>query len=798
MSRKNKGKSPGKVRAVTASAPAQLPRRASRVQPSGGRAVWWPGAALVAAVFIAYWPAMHGGFLWDDDTHISRNDTLRSLSGLWQIWFTPGATCQYYPLTFSVFWLGYHLWGLNTVGFHLLNVAMHGTVAILLWRVLSRLKVRGAWLAAGIFALHPVCVMSVAWMTELKNTLSATLALCAALAYLRAAHIEADERGGESKLDWRFYCLSLVLFQLALFAKTAVTFLPVTLLLVAWWKGRRLDWRTIWPLLPMLALAMATGLFTVLMERSLVGPNDEPFHLSAVQRVLLSGESFWFYLSKFVFPYPLSFLYAQWPLAGSIWWEWAFPIATLGLMAGLWYARERIGKGPFVVCLHYYLSTSFLVLIVVLYMMRYTYVADHWQYFGAMGMAAAAGAGIYWLLDKFRHASPLLGPAVCGLLLVVLGALTWGQCGMYSSLEQLWQTTIARNPNSGMAHGSLANYYLLSKNPESAVPEFQRSLELDPGNIDLRLNFGEALADVNRLDDAIAEDRHVIADRPDYWLAHCNLGSALDQQHKFDEALREFQRGADSEPTNDLPQIGLGKVLLEEGKTDDAILHFKKALALDPNSAGGHYNLGSLYARLGQTADATTELRLAVQLDPEDPMAHNNLGNLLYQQGQTDEAIAQFKETVRILPNAAGVRCNFGLVLVKAGRVREAADQFEKAAQLQPDLDIAWTSLRAIAWRLATSPADPMRDGTEALRLARELTQHPGGDNAAGLATLAAAYAENGRYPDAIAAVRRALDAAPGDADSARLRDELAAFQSGRPFRDQSQRTAADPSAQTR
>jgi hypothetical protein len=144
-------------------------------------------ALLVGLIFAAYAPALRGGFTWDDDAHIYENKTLDDLSGLRAIWLTPGSTMQYYPLTFTCFWIGRHLWGLDPLGYHLLNVAMHAAAALLLWRLLLRLRVPGAFAGACLFALHPVNVMTVAWVTELKNTLAATLALASGLAYLRFA-----------------------------------------------------------------------------------------------------------------------------------------------------------------------------------------------------------------------------------------------------------------------------------------------------------------------------------------------------------------------------------------------------------------------------------------------------------------------------------------------------------------------------------------------------------------------------------------------------------------------------------
>lgn len=279
----------------------------------GFAASWfWQSALIVLLVFLAYFPAIRGGGIWDDDIHIFANPTLRSLGGLREIWLKPGATCQYYPLTFTGFWIGYHLWGLNPLGYHLLTLMFHVFVSLLLWRVLARLNVRGAWLAGTIFALHPVNVMSVAWMTELKNTLSATLALGSTWAYLHFARLGVQtaannkvRRAVSSALKaeafvWRWYAAALALFVLAMLAKTAVSFLPVSLLLITWWQRQRLGWREVWPVLPMVGLVPAFGAMTVYVER-LTGVTGEKFNLGFLDRVLISGRSFWFYLGKLFF-----------------------------------------------------------------------------------------------------------------------------------------------------------------------------------------------------------------------------------------------------------------------------------------------------------------------------------------------------------------------------------------------------------------------------------------------------------------------------------------------------------------
>ena len=645
---------------------------------------------LIMVTVTAYWPALHGTFLWDDNDHISTNSTLRSLQGLWEIWFTPAATCQYYPLTFTGFWVGYQLWGLNPLGYHLLNVLMHGLVAVLLWQVLARLKVRGAWLAGAVFALHPVCVMSVAWMTELKNTLSAALALGAGWAYLRFAGLgvyEATElksgkpnSPGAGKV-WRFYALSLALFQLALLAKTAASFLPVSLLLVTWWRRERLRWRDVWLLIPMLGQVGAMGWLTLHIEH-LHGASGQQFHMGFLERVLVSGRSFWFYLGKLIFPHQLAFIYPRWHLDARMWWQYLYPLATAGLLAGLWWSRRRLGKGLFAALLHFHVCTSLLILLVVLYMTRYSFVSDHWQYFGCMSVMALAAAGITVGLDRFEKAKYFLKPALCGALLLMLGVLTWRQCRMYADLETLWRTTLARNPRCFIAHNNL------------------------------------------------------------------------------------------------------GYILMEQGKVNEAKSHFQKAFEIQPDFAEARYNFGNILLQEGQTDEAISNFQKVLEVQPDYAEAHNNLGNVLLEKGQVDLAISHFLTALRIQPEFAEAHYNLGKALLEKGKAQEAIAHCRAALRIQPCNSDA---LSLLAWVLATCPEGSVRDGARAIELAQRANELSGGHNPLVLRALAAAYAEVGRFAEAVSAAKRALqladprsNAALGDA----LRFEIKLYQAGSPFRD--------------
>ena len=648
------------------------------------------------ATVMAYWPALHGGFIWDDNDHISNNLALRSPHGLWEIWFKPGATCQFYPMTFTAFWLGYQLWGLNVLGYHLLNVLLHCLVALLLWQVLVRLQVKGAWLAGAMFALHPVCVMSVAWMTELKNTLSETLALVAAWAYLRFAGLgmyEAKDKANRQHPNarWWFYALSLVLFQLALFAKTAVSFLPVSLFLITWWRRERLGWREMCPLIPMLGLAGVMGKLTFYIEH-LHGSSGGSFNLSFLDRVLVSGRSFWFYLGKLLYPYQLTFIYERWQVNGCVAWQYLYPIATAGLLVGLWWGRRHLGKGLLVALLHFYVATSLLILLTVLYMTRYSFVSDHWQYFGCMSVIALAAAGITTGLDRFENGRPLLKPALGGMLLLMLGVLTWRQCGMYADLETLWQATLARNPRCFLAHNNL------------------------------------------------------------------------------------------------------GEILAQRGLLDEASAHFQKAMQIQPDFAEARYNFGNVLLLEGRTDEAAAQFQKVLEIQPDYAEAHNNLGNVLLRKGRVAAAMDHFQTALKIQPDFAEAHYNLGKALLAKGKVQEALAHCQAALKAQPDNPEV---LSLLAWVLATWSEPSVRNGVQAVELARRASRLSGGTDPAVLQVLAAAYAENGQFAEAAATARQALQLADAQSDASladSLRAQAGLYRAGVPFRTRQTGSAPSPS----
>jgi hypothetical protein len=359
-------------------------------QTPRAQAARWPCVLIVLATLAAYIPALSAGFIWDDYGHVTRAD-LRSLAGLFRIWFEPGATQQYYPLLHSAFWIEHLFWGDAPFSYHLLNILLHATGACLFFTLLRRLIVPGAWLAALFFALHPVCVESVAWISEQKNTLSTVLYLCAALAYLRFTDDRRPAR----------YALATALFLAALLAKSVTATLPAALLVLAWWRHGRISWRDeVRPLLPWFALSAIAAAVTAHFERTQIGAQGSDFALTFAQRLLLAGRAPWFYAGKLLWPADLSFIYPHWTLDPATLWPWLFPLATLALVTALWVSRAR-SRAPLAAVL-LFIGALFPALgFVNVYPFVFSFVADHFQYLASLPLFALVAAGLTTLASRF-------------------------------------------------------------------------------------------------------------------------------------------------------------------------------------------------------------------------------------------------------------------------------------------------------------------------------------------------------------------------------------------------------------
>ena len=729
----------------------------------------WQGGLIILLVFLAYLPTLRGGFIWDDDSYVTHNPTLHDLGGLQRIWFKVGAVPQYYPLVHTTFWLEYHLWALNPIGYHLINVLLHAVAAILLWQVLRRLQAPGAWLAAVIFALHPVEVESVAWVTERKNVLSAVFYFAAALAYLRFVAWEKPDR--QNRFRWHWYLGALVLFLAALLSKTVACSLPAVLLLMCWWKKGRVQRGDVMPLLPFFVVGVALGLLTAWMEKHHVGARGADWSLTFADRCLIAGRALWFYAGKLVWPAPLTFIYPRWEIEPAVWWQWLFPIAAAGVVAGLWLARRRIGKGPLVAVLFFAGTLGPALGFVNVYPMRYSFVADHFQYLASVGLIILFAAGL--------NRAPRVIPAT---LVVLLGALTWQQTGIYRDLETLWRDTLAKNPGCWMAQNNLGTVFADKGRYDEAIKYYRKAIQLNPNFSEAQYGLGLAFAAQGRLDEAIENYRKAIQINPDYRDALNDLGNALASKGRFDEAIGNYRKAIRINPNYAEARYNLGNALAAQGQLDEAIENYYKAIRINPNYAEAQNNLGIALADKGRFGEAIEAFRKAIQSKPDFSEALNNLGGVLLNQGRFDEAIENYRKAIQSKPNFSEALNNLGATLAAQGRYDEAIENYRKAIQSKPDFSEA---LNNLAWVLATCPDAGLRNGAEAVRLAERACELTHYGEPSFIGTLAAAYAEAGRFPEAVTTAEKAVQLAT-DAGSKKTagenRQRLELYRTGKPY----------------
>ncbi len=658
------------------------PHCANTMKLSQKTLLLWAGL-IVLLTLLAYIPAMRGGYIWDDNAHITDNAALRSSDGLASIWFNPKVLPQYYPLVHTTFWVEYRLWQLHPFGYHLVNVLLHAINAILLLLVLRYLRVPGAWLAAAFFALHPVHVESVAWITERKNVLSGFFYLSSALAYLRFANVTGDPANtslssdihpltsGKSSRSWGFYAFSLFLFLCALLSKTVTCSLPAAILLVLWWKRGRICRRDILTLIPYFVVGALFGLTTVWLEKYQVGAYGGEWALSFLDRCLVAGRALWFYAGKLLWPHSLTFIYPRWHIEAGVWWQYLFPATALAVISILWVMRRRIGKGPFV-AVAFFAGTLVPALgFFDVYPMRFSFVADHFQYLASIGLIALAAASMTAFLGRLGPRQSTIGFVVCMAVLFVFGVLVWKQSTIYGDAETLYRDTISKNPHAWMAHYNLGVLLVNSGRSDEVMAHFSEALRLQPDDADAHYNLGVALEKQGRLKEAMAHFSEAVRLRPDYADTHYSMAVILARQNKFKEAISHYSNALRVNPTYAEAHNNLGVALFSLGELNKAIEHYRTALKLDPNFGKAHNNLGNALIQKGKLDEAIAHYSRALEIRAHYPEAHNNLGVALARQGKIDAAIVQFEKALQLKPDYAQARANLVLALETASKIRE-------------------------------------------------------------------------------------------------------------------------------
>jgi tetratricopeptide (TPR) repeat protein len=709
-----------------------------------GQRDWLWGLFLIAFVFLAYAQVFNAGFIWDDESHLTRNPSVVGPLGLKEVWTSTRAV--YYPLVLTTFWALHKFVGLSPAPYHILNVLMHAGSAVLLWRVLRQLDVRGAWLGAALWAVHPVMVQSVAWVTELKNTQSCLFYLLSIFCFLK---VEASRTG--ERLRWWRFGWALLFFVLATASKPSTVMLPAVLALCIWWRRDRIQWRDLAALFPFVLISALASIWTVWEQKFHSGAIGPEWALSWPERLIIAGRAISFYLGKLVWPHPLIFIYPRWEINSSQLTAYLPLLAMLVGLFALWIIRGKSSRSVFFAAAYFVISLFPVLGFFSVYFFRYSFVSDHFQYLASMGPLALAGAGITQGVAAIKWES-FFRATVCGILPLLLGFLTWRQSANYHDLVTLYTATLAKNPGCWMAH----------------------------------YNLGIALHDQGETDQAITHYRQAIALRSNYAEAHYNLGRLLAEKGELSDAVTHYEKALAINPADAEAHNNLGATLFQSGRVDDAITHYQKALEIQPGYADASCNLANALLSQGDMDGAIGYYLAGLALSPNQADAQYNLATALLRKGRTDEAIVHYEKTLELRPEIADVHANLGSALLAKGRVQEAIAQYRNALGIAPENVAAQSNL---AWLLATSSDPSLRDGPQAVALAEQASRLSDGRSAIILRILAAAYAETGRFIEARETAQRALQSADDEDNTVlvdALRKEIALYESGFPYHKQS------------
>lgn len=693
------------------------------------RAPWhWPtilaGALLVVCALVTYAPVFANGFIWDDDDYVTRNRTLRSAYGLWAIWTKPHTLPQYYPLVHTTYWIEFHLWKLHPLGYHLVNVLLHATSVLLAWRLFLRLKIPGAWLASAIFAVHPVMVESVAWITERKNVLSLPLALASMLCYLRfSPPAESEATSTSSRTRSLYYVLSLLLFLGALLSKTVVATMPAVLLVIYWWKRGKITWTDAARLAPFFAVGAGLGLYTEQLERFHVGAVGEDFDFTWADRVLIAGRAAWFYAGKLVWPHPIIFFYPRWEIDDFAWWQYLFPAAAIALLAGLWFARGRIGRGPLAAVLIFGGVLTPALGFFNVYPFRFSFVADHFQYHASLALIALFGAGFALAARRFAQPaqppSPSTAPAngdpaqaaarteqpadrgapvlatqiAAAALLVALSVVSFRQSFTYYDLHTLYEDVIDKNPEAWVAYVNLGARLMLDKKRDEALEMFREVIRLNPEHYRAHSAYALVLHvlgerdgfEPGQVDEAIHHFEEALRLKPTYARAREGLARVYANQRRYDEAHNQLNLVFEQYPRSLSALLLMGWMLIDEEKSSEAQGYFERAIEVKPDTLDGQLGLGLALLNQGKYRKSVSPLEEAIEIDPQSFRAHYILGNALLNLDDLKGAVEQYQLALEIEPENLEALSNLGVTYGKMGQADEAIDCFERIMQVDPD-----------------------------------------------------------------------------------------------------------------
>ena len=747
-----------------------------------GRKRFAMGLGLCVLVAATFAPAATGRFIWDDDPNILSSSVHHQPGGLMRIWLDPSATFpNYYPVTYTLFWLQYQLWGAAPAGYHLLNIALHASATLLLWRVLRCWPVRKAGCIALLFAVHPVHVETVAWASELKNVLSMNLALLAVLSWLRFEHAQR----------WRDYVLATVYFELAVLGKTIVVGLPIVLALREWQHCRRRPSKYPW-LIPWLVLALLAGLVTVWREP---GANTVPVTgaNTLVERALDVSRAIVFQAGTLLWPVKLVAIYPSWSTDVSSVVSWMYLVGVTSTVVALYFLRRRIGRGPLVALLAYVILLGPTLGLVRFDYLAHSPVADHFQYHASPALLSLAVLALMALTRRWHLVlQSALGRVIIGGAVAVLAVMTWHRCTVFADAERLWSLTIADNPMAWAVHNNLGRLLLDRGDLNTARERLEASVAINPHNAQALSNLGSCYRQLGRLSDATGFYRRAIELAPDAYEPHLNLANALlslgqsgpavdtagqaqrsaSERGKATEglgahrqgpkeflelAVQHYSRAIVLAPQRTDLWAKLATAELYLGRLDQAQRDFEVAIRHAPTSELARGNYALLLLQAGDTLGAECQWRALLASHPLSVEGHANLGALFLRRNDWREAQQHLQEAIRLSPRNSATHFNLAIALSQLGQDRQALAALDRSLQIDPGFLPAYVGR---AWILAASPDDTLRDPKAAVAFAEQTATRFAHESVPLLEAAAVAYAAADRFAESIEAASRALELA--------------------------------------
>lgn len=679
-------------------------------------------AVLMVLATFAHLPALRNGFIWDDDDHLTANPAMTSPDGLQKIWKSL-AYSRYYPLTLTTFWVQRRLWGLDPLPYHAVNIALHGVNAVLLFVLLRKLNVRAAWAAAALWAVHPVNVESVAWITELKNTQSGFFFFLSLLCYLEferkstlpdankpvargSGLLQTKDPGGRG-----WFALALAGFAAAILSKPSAVVLPFVLLLCAWWRRRVLTRSDFIRAAPFFVLAAAMSLLTIVEQRGHINRVPMDWSLSLIERLIVACRVPWFYAGKMLWPVNLTFVYPRWEIDSHAPASFLPLLVAIALAAALWQLRRHewaraglFGLGYFVIALLPVLG------IFDIFYFRYSFVADHFQYLASVGIPALVAAAATTFLRQRA-----LKESLAALAIYLLGVLSWGRAQVFRNDGTLWRDTLAKDPNS-----------LLAKN---------------------------------------------------------NMGVLLHGKHQYVEAEKYFREAVRLKPHYLEGLTNLGLVLTALGSYDEAEQKLQEALRIQADYWKARYFLAHLYYLQGRPAESEREFHRAILADPTMADAYYDLGGLLQEQRRHAKAAENFRKAIELEPTLAKAYFALGKTLAAQGKYSDAIQTLRRGLDVEPR---AIVTADELAWLMATAPDATLRDASQSIQISERIAEATLRQQPKPLATLAAAYAEAGRLDDAVRTAKEAMVLATAQNltnQVAEIDSQLRLYEQGKPYR---------------